>query len=218
VIRQQQAQSDAGPSIITTPPRAVEPSISTSFIASMYMERVMRYSEENNIQRRPPEKDSPRTPKTALHLGQTRRRTHLPPATPPNSLLAAPQSTSASTAKNYCHNSTHTPDIIVPTLRVPVAAVDFESHSRVGSNEQVDSGIEEVKLFLENCSPSMVHHLDSFIKAGVKNGEYLKAVDRLCVSDSNALSSVLESSDLSMIDSILLRDYLHRWVEERKCK
>lgn len=209
VIRQRQTQTDAGPSIITTPPRAVKFSISAYFIASTYMQNIIKHSKEYGIQQCSLKINSPQRPVSTLILGQVQRPA--PPARLPNSLFTTPQSTPASTSQNHC--DTEASDVNVPTPME--ATADSETSPLVSSNEEVDGGIGEVESFLENCSPSMIHHLDSFIRAGVKNGRYLRAVGRLCVLDSNSLSSVLESSDFSVVDSILLRDCLLGWVEER---
>jgi hypothetical protein len=210
VSRQRQSQSEAGPSIFTAPPRAVKFSISASFIASTYMERVLQYSKEHGLQKQPS--------KNKNRLESARKRDRIqrrapsppvaPPTTPPHTSLPAPPTTPVTTFRNHFRSDAQSLNVTAPTL--PLSAAQTNSHTN--SNERIKSGIEEVKSFLENCSPSMVHHFDSFIRAGVKNGEYLKAIGRLCELNTQMLSSIL-GPNLSFIDSVLLQEYLLTWAK-----
>lgn len=76
-----------------------------------------------------------------------------------------------------------------------------------------NSGTTDVKAFLGGCVPSMAHHFTSFVKAGIRNGGYLRALTLLCASDTEALQSIL-GPDLTRMDAALLRHHLFLWSED----
>lgn len=73
-----------------------------------------------------------------------------------------------------------------------------------------DHTVEEVRTFLSACVPPMTHHLSTFIQAGIKGNEYLKAVAGLSESGTDALWSSLGPS-VSRVDLEILRSYLLSW-------